>query len=96
VPGPSIRLHVRVAPGAGRSGVVGRYGPGWKVRVAATPERGKANAALIELLADALSVPRESVKLIGGHAGRDKVVALAGVTEEDVGRKLDRVAETAR
>ena len=96
MPDPSVRLHLRVAPGAERSAVVGRYGTGWKVRVARAPERGKANAELIQLLADTLSVPRDRVALVGGHRGRDKVVALDGITEDEAGRRLDLAAESAR
>ena len=43
-----IRISVRVSPGARRTEVVGRHGGGWRVRVAAPPERGRANEALIE------------------------------------------------
>lgn len=92
MPGSSSRLHVRVAPGSGRSTVVGRYGRGWKVRVAPAAERGRANAALVELLADVLSIPRNGVELVAGHGSRDKVVALSGLTEDEASRRLDRAA----
>lgn len=92
MPDPSIRLHLRVAPGAGRSAVVGRYGRGWKVRVAPPPERGRANAELIRLLADTLTIPRDHVAVVGGGAGRDKVVALEGLTADEAGRRLDLAA----
>ena len=97
MPDPSIRLHLRVAPGAGRSAVVGRYGRGWKVRVAPAPERGRANAELIRFLAETLTIPRDHVAVVGGSVGRDKVVALEGVTEDEAGRRLDlAAAEGAR
>ena len=48
---PVTRLRLRVSPGAGRSEIVGRHGDAWRVRVAAAPERGKANASVVELLA---------------------------------------------
>jgi uncharacterized protein YggU (UPF0235/DUF167 family) len=51
------RIRFRVAPGSVRSGVVGRHGDGWKVRVAAAPGRGKANDELIGLLARSLPLP---------------------------------------
>jgi uncharacterized protein len=86
--GPVTRLRLRVSPGAGRSTVVGRHGEGWKIRVAAAPERGRANDALVELLSRTLDVPRGSVQLISGATARDKVVELAGVAPEEIDRRL--------
>ena len=88
VEAPTTRLRLRVAPGASRPGVVGRHGAGWKVRVAAAPERGKANDAVLELLASTLSVPRASVTLVSGSASRDKIVELAGIPPEEIERRL--------
>jgi uncharacterized protein YggU (UPF0235/DUF167 family) len=82
------RLRLRVVPGAGRAGVVGRYGAAWKVRVTAPPERGRANAAVLDLLAGALGLPRASVSLVSGHGGRDKIVELAGITEAEIEGRL--------
>ena len=53
----STRVRLRVSPGAGRAAIVGRYGDGWKVRVTAAPEHGRANDAVLRLLADALVAP---------------------------------------
>jgi uncharacterized protein len=88
VDGQTTRLQLRVSPGAGKSAVVGRHGDGWKVRVAAAPERGKANDAVLELLAGALSLPRRSVHLVSGLTGRDKIVELAGLAPEEIDRRL--------
>jgi uncharacterized protein YggU (UPF0235/DUF167 family) len=49
------------------------------VRVAATAERGKANDAVLELLADALSMPRDALQIVSGHGARDKIVEAAGL-----------------
>ncbi len=82
------RLRLRVSPGAGRAGIVGRHGDAWKVRVAAPPEHGRANEALLRLLAETLGVPRSGVVLVSGHGGRDKVVELTGVELEQIERRL--------
>jgi uncharacterized protein YggU (UPF0235/DUF167 family) len=77
-----------VVPGSARPGIVGRYGDGWKVRVAEAPERGRANDAVLELLAESLAVPRRDVELVSGHRTRDKVVELHGIAEDEAMRRL--------
>jgi uncharacterized protein (TIGR00251 family) len=84
----SIRLTLRVLPGAGRSEVVGRHGGAWKVRVGAAPERGRANAALVRLLARQLRIPRSEITIVSGHAGRDKVVELGGLSVDEAASRL--------
>ena len=84
------RLSVTVSPGAARSELVGRHGDGWKARVAAPPERGRANQALVELLAEALGVPRSEVRVVAGLSAKAKVVEVDGLKAEDVERRLAR------
>jgi len=81
-----------VSPGASRAAVVGRHGVGWKVRVAAAPEKGRANTALVQLLADVVAVPRDAVVVVSGHGARDKIVEFAGVDPSEVERRLTSVA----
>ena len=83
---------LRVAPGASRAGVVGRHGDAWKLRVAAAPEGGRANDAVVRLLADTLAVPRASVTLVSGHGARDKIVELAGLEPGQIERRLTSAA----
>ena len=84
----ATRVRLRVAPGARRAGVVGRHGDAWKIRVAAAPERGRANEEVLALLAQALHVPRADVRLVSGGAGRDKLVEVAGIGPALVDRRL--------
>jgi uncharacterized protein len=84
----STRLTLRVAPGARRSEIVGRHGAGWKVRVTAAPEDGRANAALCTLLANTLAVPRRAVSVVSGHGSRDKLVDVEGMAPEETERRL--------
>ncbi len=88
----TARLRVRVTPGAGRTEVVGRHGDAWRLRVTPAPERGRATEAALRLLADTLSVPRRNVSLVSGHAAREKLVAVAGLT---VGEAEQRLASEA-
>jgi len=75
------RLKLRVSPGARKPGIAGRFGDGWKVRVAEPPEDGRANEAVLRLLAETLDVPRASIVLVSGHASRDKIVTLDGLEQ---------------
>jgi uncharacterized protein len=86
--GASTRLHLRVIPGSARSGVVGRYGDAWKLRVTAPPERGKANEAALDLLADALRVEPGALCLVAGHGARDKTIEVAGLSADEAERRL--------
>ena len=85
---PTTRLRLRVAPGAARPAVVGRHGDAWKVRVTAAPERGRANDAVLALLAETLELPRASVSLVSGGSSRDKIVELAGIGPDETDRRL--------
>ena len=87
---PTTRLRLRVAPGASRPGVVGRHGDAWKIRVGAAPERGRANDAVLELLAQTLAVPRANVTLVSGGGSRNKIVELAGIEPDEIERRLAR------
>jgi uncharacterized protein len=69
-------------------GVVGRYGEAWKLRVAAPPERGKANEATLELLSRTLGVAINDLRLVTGHGARDKTVEVAGLTADEAERRL--------
>lgn len=86
--GRSTRIRLRVIPGAGQPAVVGRYGDAWKLRVAAPPERGKANDAALELLAETLGVAAADVRIVAGHASRDKTVEISGLGAEEAARRL--------
>jgi uncharacterized protein YggU (UPF0235/DUF167 family) len=87
-----LRLLLSVTPGASRDELVGRHGEGWKARVTAAPERGRANDAVIALLAGVLRIDRGSIRVVAGHAARRKVVEMAGLDEEEAGRRLDAAA----
>jgi len=92
MPEPTTRLRIRVSPGARTTELVGRQGEAWKVRVAAPPERGRANDALLKLLAETLGVPRAELELVAGGSGRDKIVELRGLGADEADRRLEGTA----
>ena len=77
-----------MSPGARRSEVVGRLGDAWKLRVRSAPERGRANAEVSELLARRLRLPVRDVRVVSGHASRDKLVEIDGLTVGEAERRL--------
>ena len=86
------RVELTVSPGASRSELVGRHGPGWRARIAAPPERGRANRALVELVAELAGVPRDQVHVVAGAGSRRKVVEVAGLDDDELDRRLDEAS----
>ncbi|MFN8643502.1 MAG: DUF167 domain-containing protein [Candidatus Binatia bacterium] len=84
-----VRIAVRVQPRAARSRVAGRHGDALRLQVAAPPVDGAANAAVVELLADWLGVPRRDVRVAHGARGRDKVVAIVAADPGALARRIE-------
>jgi uncharacterized protein (TIGR00251 family) len=91
----STRLRVRVSPGAARGGIVGRHGDAWKLRVTAPPEGGRANEAVVRLLAEKLGLRRRDVAIVSGTSGREKIVDLAGIAPDETERRLASAVSAA-
>ena len=75
-----VRLTIHVQPKAARTELAGLYGEALKLRIAAPPVDGAANAAVIAFLADRLRVPRASIRLVTGASGRRKGLEIDGVS----------------
>ena len=86
---PAIVLRVVAHPGAGRTSVVGVHGDALKVRVGAPPVGGRANVALIELVAEIFGVKEAAVSISSGETSRTKRVVVDGVSAGDARRRLD-------
>lgn len=83
-----MRLEVRVVPKSSRDRIAGWTGGALRVCVTAPPERGKANAAVENLLAAALGLARGSVRLVSGATSRRKLVEIEGLDEAEVRRRI--------
>jgi uncharacterized protein len=81
-------LRVRLTPRAARERLEAAPGGGWVARVTAPPVDGRANEALCRLVAARAGVPRSRVALVRGHKARDKVVAVEGVGDDELRRRL--------
>ncbi|HEX4895745.1 MAG TPA: DUF167 domain-containing protein [Solimonas sp.] len=84
----SLRLSLKVSPKAARNAIGGWMGDTLKLSVTAPPERGKANAAVIALLADALDLPQAAFTLLQGETAARKLVAITGLDEGEILRRL--------
>ena len=83
-----MKLHIKVVPKSSRNCVVGWIGDALKVCVTAPPEKGKANMAVEEVLAEALGLPKERVRIIAGMASTRKVVEVDGLEEAEMRHRL--------
>lgn len=81
-------LHVKVVPGSSRDRITGRYGDGLKVQVTAPPEKGRANDAVIQVLASALSLRPSQMAIVSGHSGPRKTVRIDGLEQAELDQKL--------
>jgi uncharacterized protein (TIGR00251 family) len=70
--GEAALIDVHVQPGARRDEIVGEYGGRLKIAIVAPPLDGRANAALVDVLARRLGLPRSAVRLVAGASGRAK------------------------
>lgn len=86
---------VRVEPQSKRPGIRGVHAGALRLGVAAAPERGQANRAVLETLSDALGVARANLALRSGAASRTKRIMAIGVTADDLRARLDAALEAA-
>lgn len=81
-------ITVRVYPNATKNEVVGFSDGVWQVRVAAPPIKGKANKELMSFLSKVLGVGRSSLSITKGHTTRSKLIAVDGLTQEELMKRL--------
>ena len=83
-----VKLWVRVQPNASKNEIVGFSDGILKVKIAAPPVAGKANAELVAFLAKRLGVSRNQITIVSGEKSRNKLIAIEGVTQIEVGDLL--------
>jgi hypothetical protein len=84
-----VLLPVRAVPRASKNEIQGVHGDALKVRLQAPPVEGKANAALIRFLSDALDIPRAELSIASGETGRNKAVLITGLSKPELLKKLN-------
>ncbi len=81
-------ISVRLYPNATKNELIGLSHGVWQVRVAAPPVKGKANKELISFLGKVLGVGKSSVSIVQGHTSRSKLIAIDGLTQEEIMKRL--------
>lgn len=84
----SVRINVYVQPRASKTVVAGMHDGCVKIRLAAPPVDGAANAALVEFVAEQLGIAKSRVRITAGMTSRRKTVEVDGVTAEQLSRSL--------
>ncbi len=87
----TTRLPVKVVPGSSRNCIAGWLGEALRVRVTAPPERGKANSAVEQIIAEALDLSNDAVNIIKGPTSARKVVEIAGPPESEIRSRLTHI-----
>lgn len=86
----AARLALKVSPKASRDALTGWRGDTLKVSVTAAPERGKANVAVIRLMAGATGLPRSAISLLHGEASPDKTLLFDGIDDAELKALIER------
>ena len=81
-------IRVKLLPKSSKNQIVGREGDLFKVKVVAPPIEGKANKALVALLARKLRVPKGAIEIISGKSSRLKLIRIDGLAQEEINRAL--------
>lgn len=89
-------LPVRAQPGARRVGITGEYDGALRIAVSAAPEKGKANKAIVKILADAFNLPKSAVEIVSGTTSRRKKFLLRSASSDSIYAVLkDVLGDTA-
>ena len=83
-----VTFVVKIHPRARKNAITGELGDALKLSLTAPPVEGRANVACIEFFANLLKAPRSSVTIASGKTSRKKVIRVAGLSAEEVKRRL--------
>jgi uncharacterized protein len=86
----TIKLPIKVVPASSRNCIAGWLGETLKVRVTAPPERGQANLAVETIIAEALDVSKECIRVVTGQTSARKIVEIIGLSEDEVYLRLSK------
>ncbi len=85
------RIALKVVPSSSRDQIVGWLGESLKIKVQAPPEKGKANAAVIALLARTLQRDKTYLTIVSGESSPNKMIEITGCTDAELRQQLDKL-----
>jgi uncharacterized protein (TIGR00251 family) len=89
--GNGVVLSIHVVPGSAKSEIAGVQDDALKVKIAAPPVEGRANAECIRFLSDTLGVRKNQVTITSGHRSRKKTISIEGLNSRDAAVILSRL-----
>jgi len=84
----AILLNVKVTPNSAKNEVLGLTNGVWRVKIAAPPDKGKANKELIEYFSKRLGVKKSSISIVKGQTSHNKVIAINGLSQSEIVRQI--------
>ena len=82
-------VKIKLLPGSSKNQIIGKEGDVFKVKVTPPPVDGKANKALIALLAKRLGLPKRDIKIVSGKSSRLKTIRISGLPQKEILALLD-------
>jgi hypothetical protein len=83
-----VLVEAKIVPNASRNRIAGVLGDRLKIAVSTPPEKGKANQAVCQVLAEVLGIDRRGVRVVAGEGRPRKTLAIEGLTPADLRAKL--------
>jgi uncharacterized protein len=90
MPNNDTKVQVKVLPNAGKNEISGLSCGVWRIKIAAPPDKGKANKELIGFLSDILGLRKDQITLLKGQTSHNKLLAISGLTAEEIDNRLDK------
>jgi uncharacterized protein (TIGR00251 family) len=84
------KLNVKILPNASRNEILNCLTGVWRIKIAAPPEKGKANKELIAFLGEHLKIKKDAILILKGHTSHHKLVGIFGLTPEEIISRLSQ------
>ncbi|MDR4499179.1 MAG: DUF167 domain-containing protein [Candidatus Scalindua sp.] len=91
-----IVISIKVQPNARKDKIIGEYGEQLKIAVTEQPEKGKANKAIIKIIAKWLNIKRAKIEIIGGYKSKDKEIFMRNILRKDIDKLVACLAQEAK